>query len=139
MSSLAEQALEHTRQRLTGQPRKAPTSAGAKISITSNHVEKTEQATPAMPVISTSFVPSGPISQRLFLEGRAWAVDMVASMRSEPAPKVVERLAGATAGKPPSYAAGVQSVINVLQDGVVDSHPASKPVIGTELEARPCA
>lgn len=127
MSSLAEQALEHARQRLAGQPRKAPTLAGAKISM------------PVSAPISTSFVPSGPISQHLFLEGRAWAADMVASMRSESAAKVIERLAGATAGKPPSYAAGVQSVIKVLRDGVVDRHPASKPVLGTELEAKPCA
>lgn len=127
MSSLAEQALEHARQRLAGQARQTSTSAVAKINM------------PVSAPISTSFVPSGPISQHLFLEGRVWAVDMVASMRSEPAPKVIERLAGATAGKPPSYAAGVQSVINVLQDGVVDSHTASRPVIGTELEAQPCA
>lgn len=127
MSSLAEQALEHARQRLAGQPRKAPTSAGAKINM------------PAHAPISTSFVPSGPISQHLFLEGRAWAVDMVASMRSEPAAKVIERLAGATAGKPVSYVKGVHSVIEALQHAVVNHHPTGKPVLGTELEVRPCA
>lgn len=104
MSSLAEQALEHARQRLAGQPPKAPTLVVPKINM------------PVTAPISTAFVATGPISHHLFLEGRAWAVDMVAAIRSQPAAKVIERLAGARAGKPASYAAGIQSVITALQE-----------------------
>ncbi|AHF68724.1 hypothetical protein PCH70_35710 [Pseudomonas cichorii JBC1] len=41
---------------------------------------------------------------------------MVASLKSEPAAKMIERLAGATAGKPASYVAGVHAVIQALQE-----------------------
>ncbi|GFM89289.1 hypothetical protein PSCICO_46880 [Pseudomonas cichorii] len=129
MSSLAEQAVEHARLHKAGQPPKTPTSAVPKIST-----------------------PTGPISRHLFLEGRAWTVDMVASLKSEPAAKVIERLAGAAAGKPASYVAGVQSVIQVLasavhgESGVLSTKVpcgsgdlSTKPVPGTELEVLPCA
>lgn len=120
MTSLAEIALEHARQRLAGQPRKAPTSAVPKINIASNHVEK--RAVPTSAPVSTGFVAPAPADRFMFLQGRAWAVDMVEAMRSDPAAKVIERLAGATAGKPASYVAGVRSVIKVLQENSHASH-----------------
>lgn len=110
MTSLAEIALEHARQRLAGQARQTPTSAVPKISM------------PAGTPVSTGFVAPAPADRFMFLQGRAWAVDMVEAMRSDPATKVIERLAGATAGKPASYVAGVQSVIKVLQENSHASH-----------------
>ena len=102
MSSLAEQALEHARLRMAGQPKKRPTSVVPKVS------------TPRSTAISTGIVVSGPINQFMVQEGRAWAIDMVDSMRASPVKEVIERLTGAAAGRPGSYAHGIQSVIDVL-------------------------
>jgi len=57
----------------------------------------------------------GPINRLMYLEARRWAVDLVASLRGAPVEVVVERLAGATAGRPGSYVAGIESVINELK------------------------
>ncbi|WP_199885146.1 hypothetical protein [Pseudomonas bohemica] len=103
MSSLAEQALEHARQRLAGQATKRPTSRVAKINI----------PTPAPPR-SLEVVVDGPINHFMFLEGRAWAIDMVKSLRASPLKVVIERLAGAAQNRPGSYAAGIDSVIKEL-------------------------
>ncbi len=104
MSSLAEQALEHARHRLFGQAKKRPTSAVAKISTP-----------PTAPVVrSLDVVVDGPVNHFMFLEGRAWAVDMVKSLRATPVSIVIERLAGAAVNRPGSYAAGIQSVIKAL-------------------------
>ncbi|HGY9636486.1 TPA: hypothetical protein ACOJPK_001926 [Pseudomonas putida] len=60
---------------------------------------------------------TGPINRLMYLEARRWAVDLVASLRGSPVEVVAERLAGATAGRPGSYVAGIQSVIGELQAG----------------------
>lgn len=52
----------------------------------------------------------------MFLQGRDWAIDMVSSLRAEPVKLVIERLTGATAGRPGSYAAGIESVIVELKN-----------------------
>ncbi|MDH0045976.1 hypothetical protein [Pseudomonas juntendi] len=73
-------------------------------------------------VIKTSGVvvtASGPINRLMYLEARCWAVDLVASLRGSPVEVVVERLAGATSGRPGSYVAGIQSVINELKSADV--------------------
>ncbi|MCQ9423348.1 hypothetical protein NRB16_07405 [Pseudomonas sp. LJDD11] len=116
MNRLAETALNRARQRQAGKPRKAPKSKPAKIGTASNHVERTGVVSPTKSVISTGFVAPGPVDRYLFLQGRDWAVDLVRAMRTDPAASVIERLAGATVGKPASYEAGVQSVIRALQE-----------------------
>lgn len=59
--------------------------------------------------------PVGPINRFMFLEARKWAIDLVASLRGSPVEVVVERLAGATACRPGSYVAGINSVITELE------------------------
>jgi len=66
---------------------------------------------------------SGPINRLMYLEARRWAVDLVASLRGSPIEVVVERLAGATSGRPGSYVAGIQSVINELQEADDEARP----------------
>ncbi|WP_258036432.1 hypothetical protein [Pseudomonas putida] len=61
-------------------------------------------------------VIAGPINQYMFLQGRAWAIEMVASLRAAPVELVAARLTGATAGRPGSYAAGIDSVIVELKN-----------------------
>lgn len=58
---------------------------------------------------------TGPINLLMYLEARRWAVDLVASLRGSPVEVVVERLSGATIGRPGSYVAGIESVINELK------------------------
>lgn len=58
---------------------------------------------------------NGPINRFMFLEGRSWALDLVASLRASPVALVIERLAGAAVDRPGSYAAGIQSVIKDLE------------------------
>lgn len=62
-----------------------------------------------------SIPATGPINRLMYLEARRWAVDLVASLRGSPVEVVVERLAGATAGRPGSYVTGIESVINELK------------------------
>ncbi|MBH3308993.1 hypothetical protein I5P84_05935 [Pseudomonas mosselii] len=104
MGSLAEMALEHARLRLKGKV-KQPKPRASQV------------AAPGKPaqLKSLEVVITGPINHLMFLEGRNWAVDMVASLRAAPADVVIERLTGATSGRPGSYAAGIQSVINELR------------------------
>lgn len=106
MNSLAEQALEHARMRLVGQAKKRPISTVAKINMPA----------PA-PVRCLELVVDGPINHFMFLEGRAWAIDMVKSLRASPAAQVIKRLTGAAVNRPGSYAAGTQSVITALEGG----------------------
>lgn len=61
--------------------------------------------------------PAGPINRFMYLEARKWAIELVASLRGSPVDVVIERLAGATEGRPGSYVAGIQSVIGELQAG----------------------
>lgn len=58
---------------------------------------------------------TGPINRYMFLQGREWAIDMVASLRAAPVELVIERLTGAATGRPGSYAAGIESVVNELK------------------------
>ncbi|MBS6040206.1 hypothetical protein [Pseudomonas sp.] len=62
-----------------------------------------------------SMPATGPINRLMYLEARRWAVDLVASLRGSPVEVVAERLVGATAGRPGSYVAGIESVINELK------------------------
>ncbi|CAI3808262.1 hypothetical protein GLGCALEP_05085 [Pseudomonas sp. MM221] len=57
----------------------------------------------------------GPINRFMYLEARRWAIDLVVSLRGSPLEVVVARLTGATAGRPGSYVAGVNSVIIELE------------------------
>ncbi|WP_062388712.1 hypothetical protein [Pseudomonas abietaniphila] len=107
MSSLAEQALEHARMRLAGQPVRPPASKPAKTRV------PVPSQNPA--VKSLKVVVDGPINHFMFLEGRAWAVDMVKCLRASAASEVINRLAQAAQGRPRSYAAGIQSVIDALE------------------------
>lgn len=66
-------------------------------------------------VLALAPPPDGPINRFMYLEARKWAIELVASLRGSPVEVVVERLAGATAGRPGSYVAGIQSVITELQ------------------------
>lgn len=106
MGSLAEMAPEHARRRISGQLAEAPTLKAPKIS-TPPLVAKPR---------SLEVVVTGPINHFMFLEGRNWAVEMVASLRPSPLAGVIERLAGAAVDRPGSYAAGIQSVIKELQE-----------------------
>lgn len=111
MGSLAEMALEHARQRISGKPAKTPTSKAPKISVPA----------PAAKPRNLEVVITGPINHFMFLEGRNWAVDLVASLRASPVAVVIERLAGAAVDRPASYAAGIQSVIkDLLETDVTD-------------------
>ncbi|WHL26242.1 hypothetical protein QJS63_15130 [Pseudomonas juntendi] len=60
----------------------------------------------------------GPINRFMYLEARNWAIDLVGTLRGSPAELVIERLAGAAAGRPGSYVAGIQSVIVELKAAV---------------------
>lgn len=60
-------------------------------------------------------VITGPINRYMFLQGREWAIDMVASLRAAPVDLVIERLSGAAAGRPGSYAAGIECVVDELK------------------------
>lgn len=71
-----------------------------------------EAKTPGAP--SEPITITGPINRYMFLQGRAWAIEMVASLRAASLQLVIERLTGAAAGRPGSYAAGIQSVIAEL-------------------------
>lgn len=112
MGSLAEMALQHARQRLVGagSPRKPARSVAV--------------AAPTAKPRSMGLVVTGPINHFMFLEGRNWAIDMVASLRAAPAQVAIERLAGAATGRPASYAAGIQSVIKELQEGAANANEA---------------
>lgn len=104
MGSLAEMALQHARQRL------------ACVGSLRKPARQVAVAAPTAKPKSMGLVVTGPINHFMFLEGRNWAIDMVASLRAAPAPVVIERLAGAAIGRPASYAAGVQSIIKELQE-----------------------
>jgi hypothetical protein len=110
MSSLAELALEHARLRLAGlpitgarSPAKRPISVGEKINTP-----------PTASIRSLDVVVTGPVNHFMFLEGRAWAIDMVKSLRASPANDVIDRLACAAQGRPASYVAGIKSIIDQL-------------------------
>ncbi|WP_256239179.1 hypothetical protein [Pseudomonas sp. NBRC 111125] len=76
---------------------------------------ETESPRPAMePLVIT-----GPINRYMFLQGRDWAIDMVGSLRAAPIDLVIERLIGAATGRPGSYAAGIESVVAVLESAAV--------------------
>lgn len=93
----ADQALEKARHRLTVEAAK---------------VLHPPAPTPAR---STRHIATDPVDRYTFLQGRAWACDLTASLSAMPVATVIERLAGALDGKPASYVAGVQTVIEALQ------------------------
>lgn len=101
MNSLALRALDRARQRVSGQTAKRSAAASAVVQ-------------PSV-VRSLEVVIDGPINHFMFLEGRAWAVEMVKSLRASPVETVIERLSGAASGRPGSYAAGIDSVIRQLK------------------------
>ena len=104
MNSLAEMTLQHARLRLAGSGKPRQTAHGVVV----------PSAAPKPK--SMDLVITGPINHFMFLEGRNWAIDMVASLRESPAPVVIERLTGAAVGRPASYAAGIQSIVKELQE-----------------------
>ena len=105
MNKIAKEALQRARLRMAGQPKNRPTSPGTKISV------------PFSEARSTGVLITGPINHFMFLEGRAWAVDLVSSLRASPPSVVIERLTGAAQDRPSSYVAGIQSVIDAIKDG----------------------
>lgn len=84
--------------------------SAAKIPATQGADQPSKASTLAAPLV-------GPINRFMYLEARKWAIDLVVSLRGSPVEVVVERLAGATEGRPGSYVAGIQSVIGELQAG----------------------
>ncbi|MFZ5938739.1 hypothetical protein BGP84_06515 [Pseudomonas putida] len=88
-----------------------------------NSVQSRAAGSQSTPAVATTIAPAtkdvvitGPINRYMFLQGREWAIDMVASLRAAPVELVVERLTGATEGRPGSYAAGIQSVVDELKN-----------------------
>jgi hypothetical protein len=65
----------------------------------------------------------GPINQVMYREGRTWALELVKSLRASPLEVVIERLEGAAAGRPGSYASGINSVVRDLREADVKSGP----------------
>lgn len=104
MRTLADMALCRARGRINSVQSRASAKAPAKI------------ASASAISISSEVVVNGPINRFMFLEGRRWAVDLVAALRASPAAVVIERLARAAAASPGSYTAGIQSVIKELQE-----------------------
>ena len=102
MRSLADMALCRARGRINSVQSRASAKAPAKTSS---------------PITTAAeVVVNGPINRFMFLEGRNWAIDLVASLRGSPVGVVIERLAGAAVDRPGSYAAGIKSVITELQE-----------------------
>ncbi|MEX5342797.1 hypothetical protein [Pseudomonas sp. I2] len=87
-------------------------------SVQSRSSAKLPVATPVAPstgTFETETPISGPINRFMYLEARNWAIDLVASLRGSSVEVVVERLTGATVGRPGSYVAGIESVITELK------------------------
>lgn len=103
MNIIATMALR----RALGRQNSVQSRAAAKASRTGDDAPK-----PAPDLI----VIAGPINRYMFLQGRNWAIEMVASLRAAPVDLVIERLTGATAGRPASYAAGIESVVVELRN-----------------------
>ncbi|CAB5637043.1 Uncharacterised protein [Pseudomonas putida] len=82
--------------------------SAAKIPATQGADQPSKASTLAAPA-------PGPVNRFMYLEARKWAIELVASLRGSPVEVVVERLAGATAGRPGSYVAGINSVITELE------------------------
>ncbi|MBF8728887.1 hypothetical protein [Pseudomonas guariconensis] len=102
MGILAEMALRRARGRLNSVQSRAAAKAPVKAEVGPT---------------SSEVVVTGPINRFMYLEARKWAIDLVASLRGSPVEVVIERLAGATEGRPGSYVVGIQSVIGELQAG----------------------
>ena len=105
MGILAEMALRRARGRLNSVQSRAASKAPA----------QTTQASDTTAV--SEVVVTGPINRYMFLQGRNWAIELVASLRASPTEVVVRRLAAASIGKPGSHAAGILSVIAEIQEG----------------------
>lgn len=106
--SIAERALQHARLRLSGKKEPSKTTTQVTADPVANQKPKT------MEVVIT-----GPINHFMFLEGRSWAIEIVTSLQAAPLTVILERLSGAATGRPGSYAAGIQLVINELLEVVV--------------------
>lgn len=105
MSIIAEMALRRARGRLNSVQSRASAKAPASTPV------------PPPPRLDQVEAPaSGPINRLMLAEGRAWAIDLVRSLRESPADVVIDRLARAAAGRPGSYVAGIQSVITELKE-----------------------
>ena len=91
--------------------------ANSVVSRSAANVSTAHIVEPTRKLSCSALPPAGPINRFMYLEARNWAIDLVASLRGSPVDVVVERLAGATEGRPGSYVAGIQSVIEELQAG----------------------
>ncbi|QQE82914.1 hypothetical protein [Pseudomonas putida] len=87
------------------------------VSRSAAKIPSAQVSEPARKFSGPAMPPAGPINRFMYLEARNWAIDLVASLRGSPVEVVVERLNGATLGRPGSYVAGIQSVIGELQAG----------------------
>lgn len=92
--------------------------ANSVVSRSAAKVSTAHVVEPTRKLSCSALPPAGPINRFMYLEARNWAIDLVASLRGSPVDVVIERLAGATEGRPGSYVAGIQSVIEELQTGV---------------------
>lgn len=111
ISQAAKEILESMGlKRGRGRANSVVSRSAAKVS-TANVVEPTRKLS------CSALRPAGPVNRFMYLEARNWAIDLVDSLRGSPVDVVVERLAGATEGRPGSYVAGIQSVIGELQAG----------------------
>jgi hypothetical protein len=102
MNILASMALRRARGRLKSVQSRAAGASKSPCPATMTLACKTE-------------VITGPINRYMFLQGREWAIEIVASLRAAPVDLVIERLTGAAAGRPGSYAAGIESVVDELK------------------------
>lgn len=103
MNIIATMALR----RALGRQNSVQSRAAAKVATTGSGTPKP---------VDGPVVISGPINRYMFLQGREWAIDMVTSLRAAPVELVIERLNGAAAGRPGSYAAGIESVVVELKN-----------------------
>ncbi|MBA6145566.1 hypothetical protein H4B97_24365 [Pseudomonas juntendi] len=85
------------------------------VSRSASNIPSVRGAQQANKVSGPPLPSAGPINRVMYLEARQWAIDLVASLRGSPVEVVVQRLAGATEGRPGSYVAGVNSVIIELE------------------------
>ena len=102
MNIIATMALR----RALGRRNSVQSRAAARVHPAETEKPKTSSGPPSI---------TGPINRYMFLQGREWAIDMVASLRAAPVDLVIERLTGAATGRPGSYAAGIESVVDELK------------------------
>lgn len=80
--------------------------------------KKKEQAAQPETMHSIDAAADGPVNRVMFLEGRAYAVDLAKSVSHMDAPAIIATLRRSAAGRPNSYVLGVTSIIDLLKESV---------------------